>query len=165
MLAVMAFSFELQGDVSITNLVTFACTNGAEPTGSLFLADDGLLYGGTGSGGAGNQNYCLGGGMVFCLDPAGNYTILATMGTNDGNQIRGPLAKGGDGLLYGVTYFGGSYIWGTIFRLTASNTITTLHEFNGADGVNPASGLVRGTDGNLYGTTFWGGEGHPVRSV
>jgi uncharacterized repeat protein (TIGR03803 family) len=63
------------------------------------------------------------------------------------------VIQASDGNFYGVTYEGGAYGYGTIFRMTAGGTITIIHSFDGTNGSHPYSELVEGTDGNLYGTT------------
>jgi uncharacterized repeat protein (TIGR03803 family) len=73
--------------------------------------------------------------------------------------------------LYGTTFSGGQYNYGTVFKLDASNNLTVLHEFSGKendnDGAGPQAGLVMDSDGNLYGTTISGGDctAHPVKAV
>ena len=65
------------------------------------------------------------------------------------------------GNLYGTTSNGGTYSWGTVFKVDATGTETILYNFaSGADGANPAAGLVRDSAGNLYGTTSIGGTAH-----
>ncbi len=72
------------------------------------------------------------------------------------------------GSLYGTTFAGGAYGYGTVFRLTPSEsgwTETVLYSFqNGSDGAEPAGGLIFDKSGNLYGTTSaWGlGKGGTV---
>jgi len=72
------------------------------------------------------------------------------------------IAKNGD--LYGVTASGGTYNWGTVFKLTAPQahggawTETVLHDFPSDSQEFPES-LVIDKDGTLYGT----GEGPSTR--
>jgi uncharacterized repeat protein (TIGR03803 family) len=71
----------------------------------------------------------------------------------------GRLIQASDGNFYGVTNAGGTFGFGTVFRMTPTVRITTLYSFQGApnDGAYPNSGLVQATDGNLYGATGGGG--------
>lgn len=62
------------------------------------------------------------------------------------------------GALYGTTSKGGTYGYGTVFKLTPPKaggsgwTETILYSFNGTDGANPAAALIGDSTGNLYGT-------------
>jgi uncharacterized repeat protein (TIGR03803 family) len=65
-----------------------------------------------------------------------------------------------DGALYGTTYIGGSYGYGTVFKLNLDGSgYTNLHQFGGdaTDGRDPLGALTVGSDGLLYGTTSLGG--------
>lgn len=66
------------------------------------------------------------------------------------------LAQGRDGNLYGTASGGGTYGYGTVFKITPKGTVTTLHNFDGTDGYYPVGGLVLGADGNFYGTAEFG---------
>ena len=65
------------------------------------------------------------------------------------------------GNLYGTTFGGGAYGWGTVFELTPSGdgswTKRVLHSFNRSDGGQLEGGLIFDAAGNLYGTTSGGG--------
>ncbi len=67
------------------------------------------------------------------------------------------------GNLYGTTYRGGAYGYGTVYELMPQINGTwkekILHNFNndGIDGNQPAAGLLIDAGGNLYGTTWSGG--------
>jgi uncharacterized repeat protein (TIGR03803 family) len=68
------------------------------------------------------------------------------------------------GNLYGTTFQGGRYGYGSVFELTPEAAGTwsekILHSFNhnGSDGNNPyASALIFDASGSLYGTTYLGG--------
>jgi len=87
---------------------------------------------------------------------------LNTLYSFDGPDGAAPVAAlllGNDGNYYGTTAAGGTYGWGTVYKLTPSGTLTTLHSFAGypSDGASPDAALVLGIDGNYYGTTRGGG--------
>jgi len=75
----------------------------------------------------------------------------------------GSLIFDAAGNLYGTTYAGGIYGYGTAFELSPAGggswTETVLYNFgNGTgDGRNPRAGLIFDAAGNLYGTTTTGG--------
>jgi uncharacterized repeat protein (TIGR03803 family) len=84
-------------------------------------------------------------------------------GGADGSNPYFGIVFDGKGNAYGTTYFGGTYGWGTIFRLEPSShgwAEQVLYSFRGtSDGLNPAGNLVIDATGNLYGTTEYGGNG------
>jgi uncharacterized repeat protein (TIGR03803 family) len=57
-----------------------------------------------------------------------------------------------------TTLYGGTYGFGTVFRLDANGKEAVLHSFTGgADGQFPEAGLVQDAADNLYGTTYCSG--------
>ena len=62
------------------------------------------------------------------------------------------------GNFYGVTFYGGTYGQGTVYKITPSGTLTTLHSFNTTDGASPWAAVAQASNGNLYGTTSLGGN-------
>jgi uncharacterized repeat protein (TIGR03803 family) len=84
-------------------------------------------------------------------------------GGSGGNDPQAGLVFDAQGNAYGTTYYGGTYGWGTVFRLTPSHdgwTQQLLYSFlGGSDGYNPAGTLAIDATGNLYGTTSYGGTG------
>ncbi len=77
---------------------------------------------------------------------------------NWGQYPKSDLVKGPDGALYGMTPEGGTYNYGTIFRMTTNGTITILKHFDlKPDGGAPRGSLILGKDGNFYGLTSNGG--------
>ncbi len=81
----------------------------------------------------------------------------------DGGVPRAALISDASGNLYGTTYQGGAYGYGTVFELSPKVgggwTERLLHSFNdnGTDGYNPEASLIFDSSGNLYGTTENGG--------
>jgi uncharacterized repeat protein (TIGR03803 family) len=133
--------------------------DGAGPVAGLIMDAGGNLYGTTTSGG---QN---GGGTVFELSPSGsnwNFNLLYSFShTEYYGGASGSLAMDSSGNLYGTTLYGGSYGWGSIFKLSPSGggwTYASLHDFTfGNDGAVPQGDVTLDGNGNLYGTTSEGG--------
>lgn len=133
--------------------------DGQYPTASLLEGLDGVLYGTTSYGGTNNN------GTVFKLDPDGSgYAVLYNFGNTNGTDGIVPVAalvQDANGVLYGVTSYGGEYSYGTIFMInTNGSNYTVLYNFGGnpVDGQNPAGALIKGPDGAFYGTTKNGGD-------
>ncbi len=131
-------------------------TDGQTAEGTPMVGADGLLYATTFEGGI------YGGGTIFKINTNGTgYTIIYNFGAtgSDGLSPYCALVQGGDGTLYGTTYFGGSANKGTVFKIKPDGTgYTKLHDFGlGSDGANAYAELYIGQDGALYGTTLYGG--------
>jgi uncharacterized protein (TIGR03437 family) len=139
----------------VRTLYAFAGTDGAGPTAGLIQATDGNLYGTTQQGGMYGQ------GTVFRLTPSGVLTTIYSFGATaaDGMQPAADLLQASDGNLYGTTEEGGTYQFGTVFKITLTGAMTIVHSLgvSPTDGQIPYAGLIQDTDGNLYGTTGWGG--------
>ncbi|QMU28764.1 choice-of-anchor tandem repeat GloVer-containing protein [Adhaeribacter radiodurans] len=127
--------------------------DGGNPQGSLVQGADGNFYGVTLEGGM--YNY----GTIFKITPGGTLTVLWDLdGTIDGGKPWGSLVQGSDGNFYGTAYSGGTYNYGTIFRITASGAYRVLYNLNQfKDGSFPQGSLVQGVDGDFYGMTSSGG--------
>jgi len=127
------------------------------PSGGLIQEADDKLYGVTIGGGA------YGKGSVFVLTPDGmggyGSATLHEFSGGDGEEPRGPLVKGNDGLFYGTTVWGGASGVGAIFRIDTLGNFELIHSFAGGDGQNPDARLCLADDGNFYGTTTAGGAG------
>lgn len=129
------------------------------PSGPLFLASDGNLYGATSSGGKDEA------GTVFSVTSKGGIKkVYSFTGEDDGTSPNAPLVEGKDGNLYGTAGAGGYFNRGTIFNLTlptpsTPSAETTLYAFEetGSDPYTPAAGLLAASDKNFYGTTCCGG--------
>ena len=95
------------------------------------------------------------------LFAASKEKVLYTFKGNDGNAPYASLIFDVAGNLYGTTYSGGAYGYGTVFKLRGAKgewRETVLHSFDfGTDGVLPCARLIFDAAGNLYGTTRAGG--------
>lgn len=129
------------------------------------------LFGTATSGGYGVGS----GGIVYELLPRAefpwNIKILHKFCTKrnpsscrDGDNPDAALAVSGSGDLFGITYAGGKYDSGVVFKLSFDGSKwreTVLHDFCSAaqcaDGAYPMARLVMDANGNLFGTTEKGG--------
>jgi uncharacterized repeat protein (TIGR03803 family)/probable HAF family extracellular repeat protein len=146
--------FQITPDGTFTTVYAFSGPDGSRPTGTLFEASDGNLYGTTYSGGA------FGRGTVFrlALDDPFTVSVVHDFGGGEGAYPRAGLIESSDGFLYGCTERGGAFNYGVLYRLAADGTIMVLHEFTAYDdGGEPEAALLPASDGALYGTTHFGG--------
>lgn len=130
------------------NLHNFDNTDGGNPLGSL-IAIGSTLYGMTSSGSLD------GSGNIYKVNSDGTgFTELFPFIQNDtGGNPTGSLITDGT-FLYGLTPYGGTLGFGTIFKLKPDGTnFAKLYEFN--DGKSPAGSLI--SDGSfIYGVTYDG---------
>ena len=139
----------------LTTLVNFTGPSGANPgnapQGPMVQGADGNFYGTTSAGGVNGI------GSVLKMTPAGVLTQLASFTGNTGNMPgTSPfigVVPGGDGHFYGTTNTGGTYGFGTIFRVASDGSVASLYSFTGRDdGMQPRNGgLVLAADGRLHG--------------
>jgi len=133
-----------------------AANNGGSPNN--ILVAGGMIYGDTYVGGTNGL------GMVYAVgtNGAGFVPLYSFAGNPDGEYPQSGLLLSGN-TLYGTTYGGGAFGYGTVFKLThngGSWTYTDLHDFtSGEDGGKPIGGVTLDTSGNLYGTTSVGAGG------
>lgn len=144
-------------DLTTAGFLTIIYNFGDESSngpGGLVQSPNGYFYGTTFEGGAND------GGSVFKISPTGElhtlYNFCAQTDCTDGD---GPsaLVQAGNGDFYGVTYSGGTYTGGTVFKITSTGTLTTLYNFcsqsNCSDGAYPEAALIQAANGDLYGST------------
>jgi hypothetical protein len=149
--------------------------DGAFPAARMILTSSGALIGTTFRGGQGPcSSYGLGCGTVFELSPAGGkYTesiLYSFPGGSGGTLAQGGVIEDGNGVLYGMTVFGGNGPCagsgdppgcGVVYSLTPSGSTyveTVIHDFQGSDGARPLGSLFE-ANGILYGATTAGGSG------
>ncbi len=90
--------------------------DGNRPLGPLIDGNDGVLYGSTQNGGTAGQ------GTVFRINKDGSdYAVVRSFTTASagGVNLFGGLIQADDGALYGTTYGGGNFNFGTVFRMLA----------------------------------------------
>ena len=103
-------------------------------------------------------------GIVFKLSPNPDGTWSESVlhvfqgHSVDGEQPEAGVILDASGNVYGTTYGGGPYGFGTVYKLSPSPTgqysETILWSFQGLqDGANPVSALIMDSAGNLCGTT------------
>jgi uncharacterized repeat protein (TIGR03803 family) len=117
---------DAKGKWAFTTIHMFQEKDGAFPGGGLIFDGAGNLYGVTNEGGAYKSGGCenLGCGTVFKLTHAtgGKWTerVLHSFNDNgvDGWGPDGGLIIDAAGNLYGTTYSGGAYGYGTVFEIT-----------------------------------------------
>jgi uncharacterized repeat protein (TIGR03803 family) len=136
-------------------------SDGASPKSGLIFDQAGNLYGTTCFGGDSNL------GTVYKISNVSGHwaenVLYSFQNVADGGIPVGGVIFDAEGDLYGTTSYGGTYAYGTVYRLSPSSggtwTKSVLYSFHGSsDGGSPNSGLIFDLAGNLYGTTNSGGE-------
>ena len=164
---------------SVETLYQFDSTDGISPQGALLLGSDGVLYGSTQFTNGGSA---AGMGTLFrvAVDGTGfttlhNFAPSTTTNVNtnpinaNGASPTAALIEGSDGLLYGVTRFGGPAGTGVVYKIGKDGSgFALLHAFAAvtspassavtvnADGAHPRATLAESA-GYFYGTTNSGG--------
>jgi uncharacterized repeat protein (TIGR03803 family) len=134
-------------------------TDGSTPYVGLVQASDRNFYGVTAYYGAHD------GGTVFRITPSGAFTVLHAFsgpsprvesklpGDTDGASPQARLIQSADGYLYGTTWYGGAYGYGTVFRMSLDGSLAILHAFGAQGAFLPRGALLEASDGNFYGTS------------
>lgn len=134
-------------------------TDGSFPTGTLIRDGNGNLYGVTSSGGDMKCGSGFGCGTAFRLSPSGTKFVLHRFHHQPDANSASSLIRDREGNLYGTGQSGGSYGYGSIFKIAPGNYESVFFSFPGKqDGQDPHSNLIRDEDGNFYGTTLGGGD-------
>lgn len=151
--------FRITPKGQLTTLYSFCsqsnCADGAEPDAALTQGNDGSLYGTTQFGGDINCNPTydgMGCGVLFKIDPHGDYTVLHVFEFSDGAYPEAPLTEATTGKFYGTTYGGGASACGA----SGCGTVFSLDV-----GLGPFVSLVRragkvGQTGPILGQGFTG---------
>jgi len=162
--------YKLDRSGTETVLYSFTCyQDGCNPNSGVTLDAVGNMYGVTSGGGSGQ--FGGGYGVVYKLDPAGNFSLVHTFDGADGANPIATLVLDAQGSLYGTTLAGGNSDvcnggCGTVFKISPDGqghwTEAVVYSFcsqpSCKDGMAPYAGVVRDNDGNLYGTTAFGGQ-------
>ena len=150
------FKIETTGAEVVLHSFTGPRGDGAYPYAGLVRDKAGNLYGTTYLGGSSDR------GTVFKLDTNGKETVLHSFrgGAKDGANPYGSLIWDGAQTFYGTTYFGGTFGYGTLFKVDTGGRHAVLHSFAGGarDGAYPYyTELLMDKMQNLYGLTMEGG--------
>ena len=88
-------------------------------------------------------------GTVFKVTGKGELSVLHNFSGNDGDgNLPTTIIRTSRGIIYGETFGGGAYDWGTIFKLTPEGDETILHSFPDE---NLFGSLMLASTGDLYG--------------
>jgi len=137
--------FQVTPGGALTTLYSFSNGNdGGYPRTPPVPAADGSLYGTTGDGTV---------VVAYKITPAGAFTVLANLPS----PSLSPLIFGSDGVLYGMTQYGGTYNRGAAFSLTTKGALKVIYSFTVDTGGLPIGPLLQAGDGNFYGTASVGG--------
>ncbi len=121
---------------------------GSRPFAALLRASDGNFYGTAMEGGE------FGAGVVFRIDSAGNYAIVASFDFTNGAYPEAGLVRASNGYFYGLSSFAGLYRVGYLGGLVAIPA-----PIQG----ETRSTLIQASDGKLYGTSNTGFGGFVFR--
>lgn len=152
------FKLDASGNHTVLHTFGTLTSDGQMPLSGLVADKIGNVYGTTYSGGA------HGHGAVFKLSVGTKKgRILYSFNGGDGQFPSAALVLDTAGNLYGTTLEGGTYGFGSVFKVDATGHETVLYNFSGGiDGRYPVSSLLLDSSGNLYGTTRLGGRGYGV---
>ncbi len=113
------FKITTTGTETVLHSFAGGAGDGNKPLGSLIQGSDGNLYGVTEWGGANGLIAGPGYGTAFKITTSGAMTLLYSFGATatDGSGPIGSLIQASDGHFYGMTFQGGTYAVGTVFRI------------------------------------------------
>jgi uncharacterized repeat protein (TIGR03803 family) len=141
--------FSLTTNGTFRTLLPFnGSSEGANPMGGVLLGSNGFLYG-----------TCFIDNVFEVNTNGQDFDNLATFGATNGAYPYAGLVSDAGGNFYGTTHSGGTYNYGTVFKLDTNLVLTTLATFDFTNGAWPVCTLVLDNGGNLWGTTIGGGGG------
>ena len=143
--------FKITPDGALTTLHDFTQAEGGFPYGAPVQGKNGTFY-----GVLGNLS------KAYSITLSGAFELLRRPAPYDSEA---PLVLASNGILYGTTYEGGSYGYGTVFRMSLTGSTTVIYNFDLTHGGCPYGALVQGSDGFLYGTAACGGSGANSQGV
>lgn len=115
----IVFKLEPNEREAVLHFFTGSRGDGANPFQGFIVDKSGDLYGTTEYGGVrGRCRGACGNGTVFKIAPDTTETILHTFREREGVNPRAGLAADAAGNLYGTTQFGGTFSYGTVFKIT-----------------------------------------------
>lgn len=113
-----------------------------------------------------NLGFAIVAGLLWAGNPVAHgqtLTTLASFNGSNGDLPYSGLVADSAGNMYGTTFYGGDYGYGTVFEFdTVTHALSSVGSFNVLNGSNPVNygHLVIDAQGNLYGTTATGGLNH-----
>jgi uncharacterized repeat protein (TIGR03803 family) len=141
--------FQINEDGSgFSTLHEFDFSDGGYPNANLIKTTGGELLGMTQSGGQ------FGYGTIFKIGTNGTgFSKIYDFDGTNGATPKGSLIQGSDGMLYGMTYQGGTGNKGVIFKIsTGGSAFAKLMDFNGTNGAYPQGNLMEeSTTHSLFG--------------
>ena len=97
--------------------------------------------------------------LLLTTSSASTFKVFYTFSGKDGTFPNGDLLRDSAGNLYGTAQFGGTSVYGVVFKLDPAGNETILYNFTGkTDGGIPIGRVMRDKSGNLYGMTSLGGD-------
>ena len=132
------------------------------PWSHMIQLNDGKLYGTTSNA----YDDLYGPGVIFSYDPDnGTYTNVHLFDSLHGSNPNGAPMLASNGLIYGLTSFGGAHTCGVLYSFDpVSHAFTDLFDFRSDQGYfnntgsNPNGNLIQANDGLLYGLCPYGGQ-------
>ena len=155
----LTFTLRAEAASPIKVVYAFSGKPAANPVSGLVADASGNLYGTTPT----NNGLCCGTVFKMTPQPGGGwlFRVIYEFHSSDGSKPNG-LIIDSVGRLYGTTYEGGAYGFGTVFVLYPTKdgwVERVLHSFgNLPDFQLPQSSLTMSAAGDLYGTAAAGGK-------